>query len=401
MDNISVEQKALLSLLGRNLFSVSGEIDSEVDWKAVAKEAKAQTVFSVAFNNYKNLPIGEELKEKIRSLLLKYAISNAACFRDHTYLHNLMQKNGIKYCAVKGAASAAFYPDPIQRSMGDVDFYVHPDDINRALEVFRAEGFEIDSNNHPCHIVMRKGKSHFEMHFKPVAYREGWVGDVIEEYWGDIRETARLYESDLSVFYGPSVFHHGFILLTHLQHHLLHEGVGLRHFCDWALFANSLSNEEFNNLFESRLKRIGLLRLAQLLSLGAVKYMGMEYKEWMGEDFDTADEILEDIIVGGNFGKKDRQRVYEGLFISSRTSGEMKKGRLYQIFGSLNGIVDLKWRLAKKIWLLYPIGWVYFSIRYLVRVISGKRKLNLIDTYRKSGKRKKKYSKVKIFDPEE
>lgn len=401
MANISIEQKTVLSLLGRNLFSASFEIDQSVDWRQVAKEAKAQAVFSIVFNNYKDFPLDDDLAAKIRSMLMKYAMSNTACFRNHTYLHNLMTKNGIAYCVVKGAASAAFYPDPIQRSMGDVDFYVHPDDIDRAREVFQGEGFAFDDINHPTHIVMRSEGRHFEMHFNPVAYHEGWVGEIMKEYWSDIRESAVLNENEFSVFYGPSKFHHGFILLTHLEHHLVHEGIGLRHFCDWAVFVDSLSNDEFKSMFESRLKRIGLFRLAQSLSLGAVKHLGMEHKEWMGDDYEAADVLLEDIICGGNFGRKDKRRAYEGLFISERGTGDIKKGRIAVLFGSMNKIVNYHWKSAKKIPLLYPIGWIYFSIRYLLRVAVGKRKMNVIDNYRKGGERKRKYDKLKIFEPEE
>ena len=401
MDHITLEQKTLLSLLGQNLFSTPFESDSDVDWEKVAKEARAQTVFSFAFNRYKQLPLGDELAARIKTTLMKYALSNTACFKNHTYLHELMQQHGISYCVVKGAVSASYYPDPMLRAMGDVDFYVHPDDMDRALSVFEAKGFVRDRTNHPCHIAMKNGSKHFEMHFKPVAYHNGPVGKKLEEYWRDIRETAVPSAIDLATYIGPSPFHHGFILLTHLQHHLFYEGVGLRHFCDWAVFANAFSNEEFVALFESRLKRIGLYRLAQLLSLGAVKHMGMPYKDWMGDDYETADELLEDIICGGNFGRKDRQRTYEGMFIADRDTGDMKKGRLVQIFSSLNNIVDSHWKSAKKCPILYPVGWIFFSARYLIRVLLGKRKMNLVDTYQKSGKRREKYSKIKVFEPEE
>ena len=221
------------------------------------------------------------------------------------------------------------------------------------------------------------------------------------EYWQDILECAVLNDGDLAEYRGPSTFHHGFIILTHLQHHLFHEGVGLRHFIDWAVFANSFSNEEFLSIFEERLKKIGLFRLAQLLSLGAVKHLGMAHKEWMGDDYETADELLADIIYGGNFGRKDKQRSYEGFFIAGRDEGDMQRGRLLQLFYSLNNVVRYHWKWAEKCVLLYPVGWVYFSARYLIRVLLGKRQMNLRDTYQKSGERKKKYSKLKVFVPEE
>ena len=401
MNNIPVEQKIILSLLGKNLFGTDFDPPKDADWTAVAKESRAQAVFSVVFNNYKQLPIPKELAEKIKMILMKQAISNAECFKDHTYLHKLMTQNGIPYCVVKGAASAEYYPDPLMRSMGDVDFYVHPNDIDRALEIFKNEGFIPEKVNHACHIGMNCGSKRLEMHFKPVAYHEGWIGQIYDEYWGDIRETAVLKKDSLSVYLGPNKFLHGFILLTHLQHHLFHEGVGLRHFCDWALFADSFSNDDFVSVFEKRLKRIGLYRLAQLLSLGAVKYLGMAYREWMGDDYDTAEELLLDIMYGGNFGRKDRRRMYEGMFITGRDAESVKSGRLRILISSMNGMIEYKWRSVKRFPVLYPIGWIYFSIRYLFRVAIGKRKINLIDNYRKSGERKKKYSKLKVFEPED
>ena len=397
----SPKQTTLLQLIGHNLFDLPFSPSPDTDWRAVYKESRAQAVGILAFQTYRELPMAEDIAADINKFIKASTWRNVQCFQYHTYLHKLLTQHEIPYCVVKGAASASYYPDPLLRAMGDVDFYVHPDDMDRALAVFEADGFTSDSVNHPCHIAMKNGKKHFEMHFKPVAYHNGPVGEKLEVYWRNIRETAVPSEMEFATYIGPSTFHHGFILLTHLQHHLFYEGVGLRHLCDWAVFANAFSSEEFVAVFEAELKRIGLFRLAQLLSLCAVKHMGMPHKDWMGDDYETADELLEDILSGGNFGRKDKQRSYEGMFIADRDTGDMSRGRLIQIFSSLNNIVDSHWRAAKKCPLLYPIGWVYFSLRYLIRVLLGKRKMNLVDTYQKSGQRREKYEKLRVFKPEE
>ena len=162
MKNLSIEQNALISLLSRNLFSASCDLPENIDWEKVVKESLSQTVFVIAFDNYKELSIDGELASRIKKALMKHTLSNADCFKNHTYLHQLLTKNGISYCAVKGAASASYYPDPILRGMGDVDFYVHPDDIERALEIFKDAGFERDSVNHPSHISLKNGAKHLQ-----------------------------------------------------------------------------------------------------------------------------------------------------------------------------------------------------------------------------------------------
>lgn len=401
MNAMTNEQKTLLGLLGKYLFEAPYEPLANTDWEAVIKESQLQTVFSVAFSRYQELPLSEETSHKVKTSLMKHTLANLSCFKNHSYLHNLMLKHNISYCVLKGAVSASYYPEPLYRSMGDVDFYLHPHDLDRAASVLQEEGFVFDEGNHLYHIAMHHGKKDIEMHFKPIAYQEGWIGEILEEYWRDIRETSILCENELATFYRPSVFHHGFILLTHLQQHLFQEGVGLRHFCDWALFVKSLTQDEFTALFEKKLKRIGLFRLAQLLSLAAVKHLGLAYQNWMGDDYEFADELLLDIICGGNFGRKDRKRAYEALFIGKGDGQARYKSRIGQAFASLNRLTDYHWKAAKKFPLLYPVGWVFFSLRYLFRVMTGKRKIHLIDNFKKSGERKKKYEKIKAYDPED
>lgn len=400
MNNFSKAQETLLSLLGQNLFSVPYTPASDTDWVEVIKESRAQSVLILAFKSNKDLALEADVREALQKRLKRSTMNNIKCFKNHAYLHSLMTKNNIPYCILKGAAAAFYYSEPLLRGMGDVDFYVHPDDIDRAMEVFVAEGFERKDKNHLYHIVLRKGDIHFEMHFEPISVPYGEVGDIYREYWKDIRESAAVVSDGLTEFKAPSTFHHGLITLAHIQHHLVAEGIGLRHLCDWAVFANSFSEEEFVSIFEERLKRIGLWRFACILSLAASEYIGMPYKKWMGDEHTLARELISDILLGGNFGRKDKQRKYEGMFISDRGKNGMDTNRFVQAFRSLNRIVRSYWKIVERIPLLYPIGWLYFSFRYLFRLITGKRKLDIANTYKQSGKRKEFYKQLRIFEPE-
>ena len=44
----------------------------------------------------------------------------------HTWLHVVMASAGIPYCTLKGVTSAAYYPSPLFRAMGDVDLIKPP-----------------------------------------------------------------------------------------------------------------------------------------------------------------------------------------------------------------------------------------------------------------------------------
>ena len=148
------------------------------------------------------------------------------------------------------------------------------------------------------------------------------------------------------------------------------------------------------------MKRVGLWKLAQVLSLAVVKHLGMPYKPWMGNDYVTADALLEDILRGGNFGSRDKSMGYEGLFISDQQSLDVSKSRVSQVIRSMNAIVRRRWKAAEKCPLLYPIGWLCLFGRYLQKRITGQRKTTIVRVFRQSGKRRRLYKSLNMFEPE-
>ena len=399
--DVTKAQKTLLNLIGHNLFSSPLDLDGDVNWDAVLQESKAQTVFLIAFNEYRSLPLGEELTAYLRKHLKKGTFINLNCFQGHKYLHEMMTKHGIPYCVVKGVASARYYPAPLLRSMGDVDFYVAPQYLDRAREALLADGFTLEPDDHPHHLSFIKGMFCFELHFAPIGSPTEEMKPLFLEYWSDICDEAHLKKDELAEYVLPSDFHHGFILLSHFRSHLLTSGIGLRHVCDWAVFANTLSNEEFVSVFEHRLKRAGLWRLAQILSLSAVKHLGMPYKPWMGENHDVADAMIEEILHSGNFGRRSEERGHGNMFVSNTVTIAENKSRLFRLFCSMNDIVRNRWHVVKKCPLLYPVGWIYFSFLFLCKVVTGRRKLHLVSSYREGGKRIVLFKSLKLLEPEE
>ena len=399
--NATKAQRTLFSLVGHELFGAPLEIDEDVDWVEVVNESIAQSLPLLALKNYRELPMDKEVASKLQIYLEKCIASNVKCFKGHGYLHRLMTENGIPYCIIKGAASAFWYPDPLIRNMGDVDFYVPPTCVEKAKEIFAQEGFTFDTKSHPFHLGMVKGRLRLEMHFAPIASPGGEIGEIFTEYWSDICEKGALTKDVFSEYILPSDFHHGFILLTHLKSHMVQTGVGLRHVCDWAVFANSMSDERFREVFEARLKRVGLWRFAQIASLVSVILFGMPKKAWMGDDYATATALAEDIAAGGNFGRRDKERGLDNVFVREYKATGKKRRGLSRAFFTANSVVDRHWSAQKKCPLLYPVGWVYFALRFAFRKLTGKQKGDVVKSYVRSGQRVELYDSLRLFKPEE
>lgn len=318
----------------------------------------------------------------------------------------MLTEAGIAYTVLKGSASASYYADPLSRVMGDVDFLVDAADLERASALFCDAGFTAHAENHECHVILRREKTHLEMHHTPPGVPEGEVGARIRSYLSDLLLSSRLIQNRVVTCRCPDDFHHGLILLMHMQHHLLAEGIGLRHLCDWAVFVGRFSDADFRACFEARLRPVGLWRCARLLSLAAVLYLGLPRQDWMGGDAgeeDTAHALMADILAGGNFGRKDRQRMYEGMFISDRGKDGVKNNRIGMAFRSLNRITCTKWPFFEHCRPLLPVGWCMAGAVYLHNNRRRRRQgitVSAADAYQRSAARIALYRKLELYEPE-
>lgn len=395
-------QQVLLALIAENLFGQPFTSVPDIDWTEVYTESRAQAVTLLAFQNYKEIPLDEAFSHKLEETLSKHTMRNIRNFQSHAYLHRLMTDAGVSYCVLKGIASAHYYPSPLLRAMGDVDFYVSPADRERAEKALEADGFVADTREQVHHLVFRKPGMHYELHREVAGVPEGKAGEIIRGYLADLSDCSSPCFDEFVTYQNPSPFHHGLIMLLHMQHHLLLEGIGLRHLCDWAVFVNALPDQAFLEMFEKKLRAVGLWKFTQTVSLAASRCIGLPRQSWMGEDTLLADALTEDILTGGNFGRKTAGRSYEGMFLSNRGKIGVKKSRIRQGFESLNRIVRTFWPIAAKLPILYPIGWVFFTLRYFFRVLTGKHKaVSVIKIFENSGKRKDLYSQLKLYEIEE
>ena len=397
---------SLLKTVGYQLFG--GERPRiSADIFAVLEEAKAQTVFTGVFPFFQ-----AELQQSgqggfvaAQEIFFGNVIKNTNNFMEHDELNKLMTKNDIPYCTLKGLASAYYYPDPSLREMGDVDYLVQETDFEKAKQAALNAGFAIDHGDEPdgIHIAFkREPMSIWEQHRTINGIPNGEVGENIQLEIDRTIKTSEQITLDGVICRIPDAFHHGLIMLLHVASHMTSEGIGLRHLCDWAVFANRLGNDGFDELFEEKLTRFGLWKFAQILTLVSEKYLGIAHMEW-AQNPEVTDEhleaVMEDIMNGGNFGKKDLNRYREIKYISNRGERTVdNKNVVDQVFGTLNQKTcsDYPWIKKHKVFL--PIGWAAEGGRYLALLITGKRKSKGTSAMlREAAKRKEIYSKMELF----
>ncbi len=400
--NLNKEYVFVLKSTANCLFKAGLELSQEdINWTSLMEESRKQAVCSIVFEGIEDKSIiPEDISNLWFNYLMIYLRNNVLVNSNHYYLDKLLKNNNITYCILKGAASEYYYPKPSLRAMGDVDFLVPIEDFEKVSELLINEGFSVTLEEHECHKVFKKDKMHLEMHFEPAGMPDGENRKIAEEYFSDIYEKASYDLLEGINFMNPSPFHHGLVMILHTYHHLLSEGIGLRHLCDWAVFVNSFSNDEFVELFKERLERVGLWKFAQILSATACDYIGLPYKKWIGNiDKEITFGIISDIFEGGNFGRKDRSRIQEGMMISNRGKDGIKDSKLFQLIKIKNKQAKEIFRIIQIIPLLYPFGFVFMAVRYAFNVATGKRSsMNIKKLTNNAEKRKNLYSKFELFD---
>lgn len=379
MTELSIEQQLLLDMIATTLYDKRLNIPVNVDWAMLMQECRNQSVALLVF------PLCEKyLPEDVRqqwSVLSHLQIANSIRVEwEHGELHKLMDENKIPYVVIKGCASAAYYPDPSLRTMGDVDFLVAREDLERAGRILEDAGFAPHADpEEDIHIAYHRSEGHarsvWEMHWEPNGIPEGETGTQIHRYLDSAIADARLYQTSTAAYMGPTPFHHGLVMLLHTATHLINTGVGLRHLCDWAVFAGKLSDEEFCALFEEKLKMVGLWRFAQLLTQLSVRYLGCPKKAWMGElDEQLLEAVIEDVFAGGNFGCKDSQRINQAKLMTNKKRGTVDETSfLMQFAHTMNEKARLGMPACQKWPVLLPAGWLFVGIRHLLRILTGKR----------------------------
>lgn len=370
-------------------------------YTAIANEAISQTVFPMVYTAMeKKLP--KEKKEFYREYYLSSLASGLRNVAWHEELHKMMAERKIPYVIIKGLASGIYYPQPVLRISGDVDFMVRRQDVERTKELLLAHGFTLGGNTkHQAHFAFHKGEEILEMHWEPNGLPEGPVGYLCRLYLKDIFTTSKKQRVGNGVCRIPGVFHHGLILLVHTATHMIDTGIGLRHLCDWAMFAASLGDQEFCEIFEEKLKNVGLWHFAQLLTQLSVRYLGCPKKLWAegAADEKLLEAMMEDIFAAGNFGRKDQERINEAKLMTTRGSATVDGSNLaLQLLRALTEKAEKEMPVCRKLVILRPVGWVYVSLCHVRLMLLGKKpNIHLRKMVGGARKRRAVYKELRLY----
>ncbi len=396
-------EKAVLGLVSRSLFNVPCRVNlSGEEWMEVYRECNSHAVQLLCYDAAAECGLPEDVSTLWKQSVIAVTAGNVRVDYMHAEIGRLMRQAEIPYVILKGCASASYYPDPLKRTMGDVDFYIDPSDSEKAAAFLQTEGAVMQKKTADHHIGFTFDEQSIEMHTSVNGLPDGELRVEIGKLLQELLQDSATIDNGCGTICVPSDFHHGLIILLHTARHLLSSGIGLRHLCDWAVFVNSVS-DRYPGLFDRKLEEIGLKRFADTLTAACVRNLGLPPEPWMTEiDEDTADALTADILHAGNFGNK-KSEIRDDWFVTQIShSGINEEGILKTLWERAGDRAERLWEPCRTSRLLLFFGRFAFCIRYLFLILTGKKKIVRLGKLKKTADvRLELYRELKIFAEEE
>lgn len=379
--NISITQKTLLSLVKSTMFDLPLEIVPDIDWDDLYQEAKDQAIAALIADC-----VPEEAGTKWKSANTRNIGNSIRYLYAQNELITIFRDNNIPLAILKGTSAAVYYPVPLNRTMGDIDFIVPQDLFKSACDLMINKGFTVEKESllDIRHIEYVKGKFSFELH------HHFSKDDLdIEQYIIDGFQNMDYRMIDKVEFPMLPKLANGLVLLAHIKLHLK-VGLGLRQVIDWMMFVNKELDDTFwDREFREAVLKTGMYKLAITVTRVCQMYLGLSERiTWCRiADEELCRHLLEDLFTYGNFGLKHAK----GLLFEKTATNIHKKG----FFQYVQTSCEKKYILYNRHKWIKPIFWLYQFFYLVIKSLKMKRSTRILSDMKQSNQR---YDLLKALD---
>ena len=279
---------------------------NDEEWRSLRSMCHKQQISAVVYRAVSHLPAEQQPPSKF---MFQWAVE-AEIVKGHNGLLNaeasrltqLFEAQGRKTAVLKGPANARLYPDPNMRQAGDIDLWVEGgrDSVIALLKQMGYQLFEKDLLS-AHHVQLRpEGDVSVEIHYKPSS--KNWSPFSSARLMRYLEEKIQNVERVPEGFNIPSMTFALAMQLSHIQHHFLMDGIGLKQIIDYFILLKH-ATEENRREINAKLSSLGLLRFAGALMWILGRIFGLDASKMIcSPNQKLGKKMLDELFVGGNFG---------------------------------------------------------------------------------------------------
>lgn len=262
-------------------------------------------------------------------------------------LMELFDGQGIDFMVVKGQVVGAYYPEPMLRQTGDIDYYCDAQNFTKAQEaIHEAWGIIAQRYNYEHHVCFNYEGITYEGHFVLTKFynkeKDRYWQQLVDEDQGCTVMVDGMKVRTLS----PTL--HALFVFIHLYKHMLNQGISFRQFCDLAVLLHYCHEEIDHEKVQEILKTMGLQRAYRAIGCVLTDSLGMPAKD-----------------LGCELTDKDR-RFTKRIFGIVRCHGNMGHHNLHHPEIGWKHSVEVATMKLSHLAKLWPLAPAY-SCRWIVR----------------------------------
>ena len=355
---------ALLKLVRAGIYDDAAALEdfprlSVDDWNHVYDESKRQTVSGVALHGLSLLP-GDRMPHY--PLLFRWVARGHRIESAHQTMCGIVTSllarfsgAGLHPVLQKGPAVARFYPQPELRVCGDIDLWFPANERRQADALVTADGTPIHHGADSSSLYLSHGIE-VEHHSTLVELHNPFFGRRLASLLRQEGYTSATIAPDSKASV-PAPLVELIMINVHIMKHCFGVGIGLRHFCDYAMACKTLIPLIGADRYMATCRSLGIARWTEVLHRFIPIYLPAPagYTNPLaptGTRHDaTARRIFRMVMDGGNFGlfRHGRDRVATlptwrrklstlSLFLShSSTSMRLSPSEAFWTFARLLG----------------------------------------------------------------
>lgn len=269
-----------------------------VDWQALYNLAQSHNVTGLVGRILADLPVDHRPPEALAVAFRQAMGQTLMAYEKRMAAVQVMEQTltdaHIPYLTVKGACTAAAYPDPSLRTSGDTDIVLTPDNQQKAVRTLEQRGFAKKVTHDDVVMLTLRGFE-FELHTRLESINDGSRALLANPFAPEVA-----YNKSKNIWVLQPVYAVYYTVL-HLLHHIKTGGAGVRMLLDTDLLLRkdpSLAPKVLELAARSGLAR----------SFGCILAL---CKQWLDTplpcpvpalDTDTVEKFAAVILGGGVFG---------------------------------------------------------------------------------------------------
>ncbi len=213
-----------------------------------------------------------------------------------------LNEENIKHIIMKGLSIARLYPREELRTMGDIDFLVTEENMERVHKIMNRMNAKFYYEGSDTHVmVFDLNKINIEIHSR-IAFGENLSGRYdIENYFCNAFDNAEQIENCTYIL---TPEYNMIYVLYHTAKHFYNGGCGVRMITDLAVMVRAYGKMIHWEWIWSQLESIGLKQFAQKIFAVCNAWFDISVPGEKGK-FKEIETIEEYIISGGTFGHKN------------------------------------------------------------------------------------------------